>query len=95
MKQYLKSYRVVLRTVGPVFVGSGREIGKKEYVFLNRGLVGIPDIQRLYGELAKRKKEAAFEDYLLENRSMDLTLWLKKQKIGMDEVCPFLKYTLD
>lgn len=95
MKQYLKSYRVVLRTVGPVFVGSGREIGKKEYVFLNRGLVGIPDIQRLYGELAKRKKEAAFEDYLLENRSMDLTLWLKKQKIGTDEVCPFLKYTLD
>ncbi len=59
MKQYLKSYCVVLRTVGPVFVGSGREIGKKEYVFLNRGLVGIPDIQRLYGELAKRKKEAA------------------------------------
>ena len=95
MKQYLKSYRVVLRTVGPVFVGSGREIGKKEYVFLNRGLVGIPDIQRLYGELARRKKEADFEDYLLGNGNMDLTLWLKKQKIGMDEVRPFLKYTLD
>ena len=64
-------------------------------MYLNRGLVGIPDIQRLYGELARRKKEADFEDYLLGNGNMDLTLWLKKQKIGMDEVRPFLKYTLD
>ena len=29
MNQYLKCYQVVMRTVGPVFIGSGREIGKK------------------------------------------------------------------
>lgn len=44
MNQYLKSYRVNMRTVGPVFIGSGREIGKKEYLFLSRRQAGIPDI---------------------------------------------------
>lgn len=96
MEKYLKSYQVVMHTVGPVFVGSGREIKKKEYLFLNgRKIVGIPDIQRLYAELQKRKKETVFEEYLLGNGNMDLTEWLGKQKIKPEELKPFLKYTLD
>lgn len=73
MNQYLKSYQIVLHTVGPVFVGSGRKIGKKEYLFLNQKQVGIPDIQSLYGELARRKKAAAFEEYLLGTGNMELS----------------------
>lgn len=95
MNQYLKSYQVTLRTVGPVFVGSGREIGKKEYVFLNQGKVGIPDIQKLYGELARRRLAADFEKYLLGNGREDLTYWLRTQKIRMEEMKPFIKYALD
>ena len=33
VKEHLKCYRVVLKTMAPVFIGSGREIGKKEYFF--------------------------------------------------------------
>lgn len=95
MNQYLKSYQIVMHTVGPVFVGSGNEIGKKEYVFLNQKQVGIPDIQSLYGELARRKKAAAFEEYLLGAGNMELTVWLKKQNIRIDEIRPFLRYVLD
>ncbi|MCM1183524.1 MAG: type III-A CRISPR-associated RAMP protein Csm5 [Roseburia sp.] len=93
--QYLKSYQVVLRTVGPVFVGSGREIGKKEYVFLNRRQVGIPDIQGLYGYMARRRKQAAFEEYLLGSDRMGLAMWLEKQNIGIEEIRPFIKYCPD
>ena len=57
MNKYLKSYQIVMHTVGPVFVGSGREIGKKEYVFINRRKIGVTNIQLLYQELKKRKKE--------------------------------------
>lgn len=95
MNQYLTSYQVIMRTVGPVFVGNGREIGKKEYVFLNRNQVGIPHIQGLYGALQKRKKETAFEEYLLGRGNMDLTSWLQKQRIDRKEILPFIKYTLD
>lgn len=35
MKNYLKEYHVTLKTIGPVFVGSGKELSKKEYLFLD------------------------------------------------------------
>lgn len=96
MNQYLKSYQVVMHTVGPVFVGNGKEIMKKEYVFLNhRRAVGIPDIQGLYSELARRKKETDFEEYLLGKGNMSLTDWLEKKNIRLESLEPFLKYTLD
>lgn len=95
MNQYLKSYQVIMRTVGPVFIGSGREINKKEYILLNRKLVGIPDIQVLYRELQKRKKDAAFEEYLLGKGTMNLTAWLQKERVPIKDIMPFVKYTLD
>lgn len=95
MNRYLKCYQVTMRTLAPVFIGSGKEIGKKEYVFLNQRKVGIPDIQKMYGWLCHKGKQAAFEDYLLGNQPMDFTGWLKRQGLKMEEVKPFIKYTLD
>lgn len=94
MKQYLKEYHVTLRTVGPVFVGSGREIGKKEYVFLNKNIVGIPDIQRLYRELQRRGKANAYEEFLLYNNKDNLTNWLRDQNINLIDIKPFINYSL-
>ncbi len=95
MNRYLKCYQVTMRTLAPIFIGSGKEIGKKEYVFLNQRKVGIPDIQKMYGWLCHKGKQAAFEDYLLGNQPMDFTGWLKRQGLKMEEVKPFIKYTLD
>lgn len=95
MNQYLKSYQVVMRTIGPVFVGSGRKIEKKEYLFLNRRRVGIPDIPLLYAELQKRKKTDAFEEYLLGKGKISLTQWLENQQICPADLDGLMKYTLD
>lgn len=55
MRQILKTYNLELKVQGPVFVGNGEEIQKKEYVFLNgRHALGVVDIQKLY-QLAKKK----------------------------------------
>ena len=35
MKRVLKTYQLELEVCGPVYVGSGMEIQKKEYLFLN------------------------------------------------------------
>ena len=80
MRQYLKNYQVKIRTIAPVFIGSGKEIGKKEYLFLNQRQVGILDTQLFYGYLKKLGKEQAFEQYLLGNNYMDL------KKIGRAHV---------
>lgn len=96
MKQYLKRYQVVMRTLGPVFVGSGREINKREYIRLSDGRVGIPDIPKLYEEMSRRRKQAEFENYLLgHDGQQELTQWLRGQKIPLNELYPFISYWLD
>ncbi len=95
MRQYLKNYQVKIRTIAPVFIGSGKEIGKKEYLFLNQRQVGILDTQLFYGYLKKLGKEQAFEQYLLGNNYMDLKTWLWKQNLKPAAVQPYLKYVLD
>lgn len=95
MNGYLKSYQVVMRSIGPVFIGSGKEISKKEYVFLNQSQVGMIDAWKLYDEMKRRKKETGFEGYILGNDNMSLNSWLKKQGIEIKEIKPFVKYALD
>lgn len=95
MKQYLQSYQIILRTVGPVFVGNGREISKKEYVFLQNGKVGILNGDALYTAMAKRGKAGEFENYLLKNRRDDMTTWLRSQRIMIRELVPYVRYALD
>lgn len=95
MNRVLKCYEIAIRTIGPVHIGSGRQINKKEYVFLNRRKVGIVDIQRFYQELQKRKKAVEYEKYLLSDGRDDLTRWLGNQGIAIGEIEPYLKYSLD
>ncbi|MCM1047126.1 MAG: type III-A CRISPR-associated RAMP protein Csm5 [Clostridiales bacterium] len=95
MNQYLKSYRVVMNTIGPVFIGSGKEIGKKEYFILNNKQAGIPDMQLLYAALKQRNKAEAFEEYLLGKGNISLTQWLEKQHIDIADMEGLIKYRLD
>lgn len=95
MKQYLQSYQISLRTIGPVFVGSGREIGKKEYIFLDKKRVGIVDSSALYAEMVKRGRAREFEEYLLKNRREDMTVWLRNQRIPERELLSCVRYTMD
>lgn len=95
MNTYLEAYRVSLKTKGPVFVGSGREFSKKEYLFLKNHRIGIVDINRLYQVVKSHKREQDFEKYMLSDARMNLGKWLETQRIGEKEVLPCLKYTLD
>ena len=95
MNGYLKQYDVYLKTVGPVFIGNGKEIEKKEYVFFGKDKVGILDIPRFYQVLIKRGKSQKFEEYLLNNGKEDLGTWLNKERISINDVKPFMKYMVD
>lgn len=97
MKQYLKSYQVVMQTEGPVFIGSGRKIEKKEYLFFSGSQAGILDIEKFYKYLKGRCKTREFEEYMLGGGINNLALaeWLNKQKIKKEELKPYMKYTLD
>ncbi|MBR1629845.1 MAG: type III-A CRISPR-associated RAMP protein Csm5 [Lachnospiraceae bacterium] len=95
MRDYQQTYRVTLNTVGPVFIGSGREITKKEYLFLDRKeTIGMIQVERFYAYLRKQGKSGRFEHFLLKDRRADLWAWIHAEGIAPREVIPFLKYRI-
>lgn len=95
MRQVLKTYELLLEVRGPVFIGSGNEIQKKEYVFLKGDKVGIVDIGKLYLLIKKLHLAAEYEKYMAEVRGEDLRKWLERNRIPMSEVMKCMKYTLE
>ena len=59
MESYLKKDKFVFNTVGPVFIGSGQKLQKKEYIFdKNKGSksrVKIIDVNKMLGFICKDK----------------------------------------
>ena len=56
MESYLKKYKFVFNTVGPVFIGSGQNLKKKEYIFdEKKGRVKIIDVNKMLGFICKDK----------------------------------------
>ena len=97
MKKNLEVYRVRLTVLSPVFIGSGRELSKKEYLFLSgRRTVGIIDMQTLYGMISQKGLQNRFEMFMLDTRSRaNLSDWVRENGIKEQEIKKCLKYTLD
>lgn len=96
MKQFLKVYDVTLRACGPVFIGSGQEIGKKEYIRIpEQGKVLIPDLPGMYDFLKKRGLARAYENYLMDSKAVALFSWLRQRNIRLEDMREWTSYTLD
>lgn len=93
MRDYLKVYEVTLTTQGPLFVGSGREIMKKEYI-IKKDKVIIPDYEKMYYFLHKKFLANKFEDYIMGNDRIDLGDWLKRNNVSSSEISQWTKYEL-
>ena len=96
MKQILKTYNLELKVQGPVFVGNGEEIQKKEYVFLNgRHALGVVDIEKLY-QLARKKGLASdMEQFMVRDTRTTLRQWSDSHRIKPDELKACMKYIVD
>lgn len=96
MRDFLKSYKCRLTTKSPVFVGSGKEILKKEYLFIeNRKKVAVVDTNQLYNFLAQKGKAREYEKYLLLENKSNLSQFLNGLRVNTKEISPFYKYTLE
>lgn len=95
MKRVLKTYQLELEVCGPVYVGSGMEIQKKEYLFLNRNTVGIIDIDKLYMLAKKKHLEIEFEKFMVVDGREDLKHWVERNRISLDEIKCCMKYKIN
>lgn len=94
MKNYLKSYRIHLKVLGPVFIGSGKELSKKEYLFYKNNQIAVIDIAKFYLELKKINKLNSFEAFMLDEHE-HLGSWIRKNNVNNSIVDRCIKYTLD
>lgn len=94
MKDFLEQYKARLTVRGPVFVGSGREFSKKEYIFLPGRRVGILDIHRVYRLMEKKGRIRPFEEFMMGGYS-DLGRWLEREGLREEVAKTCLAYSLD
>ena len=78
MRDYLKKYDAKLIVTGPVFIGSGKEISKKEYIFMPGRKIGVVDIGRLSVYTKKKGLQRQFEEFLLNENRLDLKNWTEQ-----------------
>lgn len=77
----MRNYTMTLRTEGPVFVGDGGKIGKKEYIFMSgERRVYVPDMVKMYRYFEERRLMDDYQDYLLRDRR-DFAAWMREKKI--------------
>lgn len=93
MRDYLKEYVVELETVGPLFIGSGRELNKKEYLLMNDEIM-VMDIPRLFSLMKENGLIEEFESFFLDNTKKDLFWFFKKNGVDFDEVEACIRYRL-
>lgn len=94
MDSFLNQYHVTLRTVGPVFVGSGKQLDKKEYIIdKKKKEVLVFDMGKMFSGLEKRHMGSKFEDFLLRGRVV-LSKWLWDNNIRPAEYEKWVKYRI-
>ena len=70
----LKCYRVKIKTLAPVHIGSGQEIQKSEYVYdKESGMLYVMDTYKLFEGLSKFNLLDRFEEFILKSPESTMT----------------------
>ena len=94
MNRKLKTYKLLLTVKGPVFIGSGKEISKKEYIYLPGKEVQIMNIDKIYSLCEKNRLEKSYVDFLMNGYKEPLGQWLEKKKVRPSEIEACIRYRL-
>lgn len=95
MSSLYKEYKMTLKTVGPVFVGDGRQIDKKSYIFTDEKHIQIIDLEKMYSFLKNRACSEDYEEFLMNQPEKKLKEWLEEKKIKKSEIENCVKYNID
>lgn len=96
MIDYLKHYKVKLAVVGPVHIGSGREILKTEYIFIDgRKRIAVMDMAKLYKLAIDCKQGVRFEQFMGGKNRVPLKKWLDDSNIDSKKYLDCAKYIID
>ncbi|ABI69050.1 type III-A CRISPR-associated RAMP protein Csm5 [Syntrophomonas wolfei] len=92
---HLERLNLTLRALAPVFIGSGEQLGKKEYIFDSpNALIYFPDFPRLVAFLKERSLLAEYEKFLSTPRLKDIRVFLEENGISAADYPSFVRYSI-
>ena len=95
MKDFLKRYKIRLEVLTPIYIGSGQEINKKEYIYYkNTQQAWIPDKRKFLKDIIEKNLTDEFEKYMLRGTE-PLLNWLKSKGYNDKEIQNLCEYHLD
>jgi len=95
MNDYLKLYKAKILVMSPTFVGSGKDISKKEYrLSTEEQKVVIYDPAKFYQIMKKAGKVSQYENFLMNDSRTDLETWMRDNRIGISSVDEAIRYTV-
>lgn len=93
---FLKNYRVKITTIGPLYIGSGKTIGKKDYAYLkNTNKFYFFKTEKLMKELITRNLLERFQNYLINDSRSDIGEWLRSVNIATNVWLEWVDYSVD
>lgn len=94
---YIKRYEVTITTKGPLYIGSGKTINKKEYYFNKKNKkVYLLDFSKMIKGIMDKKLDTEYKDYMLNaNATMDLGGFFEKFGITEDDIEGWVDYSID
>ncbi len=93
---HLESFRLTLTALSPLFIGSGAELSKKEFIYNKTCKKAfVLDFPKLYACLNRRGLLDAFEGYMTDYRDKDLRDWLMKNGVQENEFAKFISYEVE
>lgn len=96
-KDFIKRYMITLETEGPLFIGSGKELTKKEWIYDRKKKKGIIlDERKLFDYLSQKKLIDSFESFMLDSRSRtQLYDWMTEHGVYHSDAGKIKKYEAD
>lgn len=95
MRSHLKEYSIKIKTLGPLHIGSGEALIKKNYAHMKKEQrIYLPDQRRMFQEIAQRKLTKEYAEYLNENNRLDLSDWFRTMKIKEEDWKQWMLYSL-
>ena len=96
MNERIKSYNVKIEVLGPLFVGSGQEVKKSEYIYDSRNKkIYIMDIRKMYEGLKKIGKLECYEDFITKTPNPNLGWFVRENKIESSQYVQWAAYSFN
>ena len=92
----MRYYSLILETIGPVHIGSGTEISKKECLYDTQNKkIYVMDEKKMFTRILALGIQESFERYLMDSKQTDLFDFINENNIPPEEYESWAAYVLD